>query len=482
MSNFILSKKSRFVLYGAASCGTILCRKLEKEDCKVDAFIDQRGKEIGWLMNHPVYDLKQAQERLPVKDVIVIVAVKNVFEHSRIAAELIKAGFCNILYKPYAILQGKGAVKEQLINQWYENMMSEEFVNQSVEIPCTCSVVTSVVSEGDYILEETDDSVMVSIPLCCIFENKGVGQQERNALYFFPHIQFFKYLQGDTKADISYYIDYCKRAAREIGTFELTEQWQTNVIRNRVEICNEMNNAFFLKRDFFLSGAPKVMWNRSGYFNLNSGKHRTAFMVSKGMQFMPVRMSKTDMRIWMNIDIAKIVVNQIKSENVFEIPAPIEHPWFYEYTCTSALFFYKLTFKLAEMISRSYYQSPIDNYVADKKIYIQVHDWGYLGRILRRSGAMVYEEITKNAEWKELLDDLFYLKDKKQMSPQDLYDIKILEVPNKDTIFDGQEKRADHSFYIIPEKEISSTVLQEKVVLCGFMKNEKVCVVYQKME
>ena len=68
------------------------------------------------------------------------------------------------------------------------------------------------------------------------------------------------------------------------------------------------------------------------------------------------------------------------------------------------------------------------------------------------------------------------------MAPQDLYDIKILEVSNKDTIFDRQEKRADHSFYIIPEKEISGTVLQEKVVLCGFMKNEKVCVVYQKME
>ena len=55
-------------------------QKIRKEDCKVEAFIDQRGKEIGGLMNHPVYDLRQAQERLSVKDVIVIVAVKNVFE------------------------------------------------------------------------------------------------------------------------------------------------------------------------------------------------------------------------------------------------------------------------------------------------------------------------------------------------------------------------------------------------------------------
>ena len=116
MDEFILSKRSHFILYGAASLGSVLYKKLKQHGANIDAYIDQRAEEMHELMGLPVYGLTEVANHLDVKNAVVIVSVKNVFEHTRIAAQLSELGFHNLLFKPYPVLQGKGTAEECLIN------------------------------------------------------------------------------------------------------------------------------------------------------------------------------------------------------------------------------------------------------------------------------------------------------------------------------------------------------------------------------
>lgn len=481
MDEFILSKRSHFILYGAASLGSVLYKKLKQHGANIDAYIDQRAEEMHELMGLPVYGLTEVANHLDVKNAVVIVSVKNVFEHTRIAAQLSELGFHNLLFKPYPVLQGKGTAEECLINMWYEKLMAGDLPDEDVSIICTQSVRMLLSDENDYILMDQDDTVIISVPLTCIFQkvDKNTNEDERNVLCYFPHIQFFRYLQGDMTADISYYMDYCKKIATDLGSFEITEAWENNVLRNRTEIFDKMNQAYNFKRDFFTTGAPHAEWNAKGYFNIDNGQHRAAFMVSKELMFLPVKMSRSDMIHWINTKKVDVILDKLQTERIDELPAPIEHPKFYEYPCKSSLFFQKLIFKITEILCRVYYQSPLDNYFNGKKVYLSLNDWGLLSRFFRRCDAEVYVNDREYSPWNVLLDDLFYMNGRNLLTKMDIFDIGVWTITSKEMIANN-EISAKHRFYIIPEKNVDMRETNGTVVHCGIVGQEKMCVIYQE--
>ena len=79
MHEFFMNKDSHFILYGAASFGSVLYQKLTDQGALIDAYIDQRAEEICRLMGVPVYRLSDIANYLDVSKAIVIVSVKNVF-------------------------------------------------------------------------------------------------------------------------------------------------------------------------------------------------------------------------------------------------------------------------------------------------------------------------------------------------------------------------------------------------------------------
>ena len=127
MDNIVLQKGSRMLLYGAASFGTILYEKLKQSDFIVEGFIDQRADEIPELKGKAVYSIQEAAFRFSDADVIVVISVKNVFEHTKIAAKLFESGLKQIIYKPYAVLNNKGTEEENIISRIYDDFLQEEF-------------------------------------------------------------------------------------------------------------------------------------------------------------------------------------------------------------------------------------------------------------------------------------------------------------------------------------------------------------------
>ncbi|MCM1258664.1 MAG: hypothetical protein NC307_12520 [Roseburia sp.] len=448
---FILKEGSRLLLYGAASFGTLLFEKLQHSKYFVEGFIDQRADEIPGLKGKPVYSIQDAVLQFSDADIIVVISVKNVFEHSKIAAKLYDEGLKNIIYKPYAVLNNVGTKEENAISKIFDDFLQGNF-KYDVSLNQILPGENFIHFSEKYLLEQDRDFDVVFLSLLALFENKDLNskKQERNVLFFFPHIQFFKFLQGNAKASARYYVRYCEMAAEEINSFARTDAWRENVIRNRTQIFEEMNQAYIFNRDFFQTSAPEVVWNDKGYFNLTSGKHRAAFFASKKNAYIPVKMSHTDSIRWLNKGAAKKVLEMFAEKGVMELKAPVEHPYFYQYPCNSTSFFYGVCATLAEKISRLYYVTPLDNYIDGKCVYLSLDDYGLLGRFFARCGALVYEERKKDTEVVKALDELFYTQGRRE-EKKEKYDIAVAKVENKNEIQDRcASLNAKHWFFVGP--------------------------------
>lgn len=462
MDNIVLQKGSRMLLYGAASFGTILYEKLKQSDFIVEGFIDQRADEIPELKGKAVYSIQEAAFRFSDADVIVVISVKNVFEHTKIAAKLFESGLKQIIYKPYAVLNNKGTEEENIISRIYDDFLQEEF-NYGISVKTIKHPGRLEQFSEQYLLGEEQDFEIVFLSVLTLFENKNPDSedQERNVMFFFPHIQFFKYLHGNRGANVGYYVRYCEMAAEEINSFPITDAWRENVIRNRTQIFEEMDQSFVFNRDFFQTGAPEVMWNEKGYLNLVSGKHRAAFFASKGLAYLPVKMRHADSQKWLNRGIADKVREILNMKGIMELKAPLEHPCFYQYPCNSRSFFYRACFALAEKISRLYYVTPLDNYISKKNVYLSLDDYGLMGRFFARSGADVYEEQNEDDEIAEALNELFYMGGRREK--REKYDIAVVKADSKGEIMDWLASiRAKHWFFIAP----LLLVLEERNMEC----------------
>ena len=85
---YTIQKEDPILLYGAATTGAILYGNLTDAGYRVAAFIDQRAHEIDSYYGLPVWDPAAAGRYAEQYAAVVIIAIKNVFEHERIAESL----------------------------------------------------------------------------------------------------------------------------------------------------------------------------------------------------------------------------------------------------------------------------------------------------------------------------------------------------------------------------------------------------------
>lgn len=458
MERFAINKITDILIYGAAFGGTILYGKMKQQNYRIIGFVDQRADEIGSLCGLPVYAIDRIKDIPQTEPVIVIIAVKNVFEHSRIARNLIKHGIYHIIYKPYAVLKGYVGMEAQELFDTHNQLIDHGYCNN--RFLCAANEIERHMElKKEYLLDEAPGTETVFLPLIMLFENKDISglHRERNVCFLYPHIQFFRYLQGDVNASAQYYMEYCDMAARELGSFSTTKAWERNVIRNRAEVYHQMNHAFLFQKDFFVSNAPAAEWNEKGYFNLESGKHRAAFFASRRLMYIPVRISHQDAEQWINGEQLGSV-NQILQENeMFELKAPIEHPYFFQMPCMAENFFYGLCCVLAEKLGGVFYENPMDHVLEQKHIYLKVDDCGFLSRFFRRCGASVFYANQNDRELMAALDQLFYIALPEQGAQKEVYDLAVIQIQCIEDFHNQADMFCADRCFILAE----DTILQE---------------------
>lgn len=409
MKTFDFCKEASILLYGAAAIGNIMYNTLSSQGYNVNGFVDKRADEITNYLGYPVWKI---EEKSLDRNSIVIVSVKNVFEHEQIVDRLISNGFFNLIFKPLAVLNGNGTEHEKCLSVLYDSIL-ENKVLENMQIKCTFHA--NIYTFQDYALySEKKDEVIAKIPLEFVYTNNYTSQESKwgniNILSFFTHVHFFKFLLGDSDKNPEYYIDeYCIYTAPKEVT--ITEGWKKNVVRNRLMILEQMNAANELEPNFFLRNAPTAIWNSKGYFNLTSGKHRAAFFAAKNYKYIPLRVSKKDYELYCAKESTEKLIWFINDKYKKNITLPINNPFFYKYPLLTNEYYYSFLAYYSDYIAvRSYFSENILEW--NKITFLEKsNDLCGVGGHFSRMGSNVYKILNSedNIELFELIQETLHI-------------------------------------------------------------------------
>lgn len=407
---FVFNKHSRIVLYGAATIGILLYERLSYGGFNIIGFIDKRADELKDHNGKPVYAI--SDEIDCKEDVIVIVAVKNVFEHSRIAKQLKRNGWRKIIYIPYNSLNGKGSEDEQRLYDIY-NIISDSRNRNLIEFEIPYVNETSSIGismEGMKNIGESGEKI-VYVPSTMLFTDKKNNAVEFSILLLKPHLNFIKFVFGDDGGEYKTYMDYCISAANKVGDVAITEKWKENVLRNRSEVFTNMFHKLNVDSGFFIENAPNAKWDdKNGYFNLISGKHRATFLAAVGMNYIPIKIDKNSFNCYMKyLDVEKL---KSEYEIYFETGyCPIsENPYFVSESWAIETFWFNVLNKITAYLYNKYYIDENSNPFEGKCAYIDVKDGGFFKRYFCRVGlktsdidnvplfSIEWERVSENAD------------------------------------------------------------------------------------
>lgn len=400
---FKFDKSKKIILYGAATIGTIIGTYLTNENYNICGVIDKRAGEIESLLTYKVYNLEKFADAFKGQDVIVIISVKNVFEHNKIATILMNEGFDQLIYKPYSVLNGTPNEDEIKIANVYDDLL-EKGIKESYWIPKTKNIINHIWRDGG-IIENDKDEIVANIPLEVIFTNYNSNNfdkwSNKHILMLYPHINIFSFWDGQ-KGNMEDYIQYCCDGAKHYKTFSITNSWKENILQNRLDVFTNMNN--YMERDysFFIRNAPTAKMNKSGYYNLTGGKHRATFEIAKNKKYIPLKITKEDYMDYISLEKFQPVFDYLDDalKNNIEIDGYIEHPYFYDFPFQNCNFYRNITESIIFYFGENYVSA---NEFKEVICIDGLNDLGLLGRFFSRMQSRLVIKNLYNVHAKTLL-------------------------------------------------------------------------------
>ena len=395
------------ILYGAASIGNIAKQSLENCGIEVLGYIDKRAFELQEYNGLPVWELETIPLEFINAEIFIYVSVKNVFEHEKIALQLKEKGFEKLIYKPYSVLLGYNKEEEYQLAQLYDELFTGN-LQEDFSIP---RIEPSQSLHDFAFIKEEDEQIIAYIPSEFVFTNDyiagGMEKWGNVALAaFFTHINFFRFLNNQTDADITDYLEkYCVYTANLQKKIQVTESWKNNVIENRTQIFEQMKDALDLDSNFFIRNAAEAKWNHDKkYFNLLSGKHRCTFQVAMGKKYLPLKIQKKDYDCFFHKNEVKETWELLKN---FEKEVIVPHPVFYRGLFSRDKGEYSFLLWFARYYGEKLYHENDKVCFEKLKIIDYTDDYGNFARFCKRMGCYVQRRMSPNRLEKQL-NRLFY--------------------------------------------------------------------------
>lgn len=398
---FSIKKQTRIFLYGAASIGKIVYENLKAKDITAAGFIDKRADELEHFMERPVSKIEDFFMN-ESKDTVVVISVKNVFEHDAIAEKFINKGFCNLIFKPKSVLENRASADDIRVGNIYDALLDGSAIDLE-KINSITKLAGYFYKDYAKVREEGDECIAM-IPVSLLYTNDYDPEKHKwgnvNLYSFFTHDDFFQSLAGDSTKGSDYYVtEYCEYAAKQQGDITITDKWRKNVVANRAMIYEQMRLSLEIDPQFFYRNPATASWNNDRkYFNLTSGKHRTLFMVSQGYYYIPVRISKTDYETWLRKEDVDKIWGEMQSLGINKYEGIVAHPYFYKFSAIGWVFMVSCIHEISNVIAKKIYaaQNKVD--YSGFTIVDEMNSYHSLSRFFSHMGATVYRLDDKKEE------------------------------------------------------------------------------------
>lgn len=432
MNSYLIHEK-KILLYGAATRGNILLDIFQRKGYQVAAFVDQRAQEIKTYCDLPVYTISELSTRISCKsDYAVYIDLKNVFEHDSVALELFNAGFKNLIFRPGRVLLGTGNEQELSLNDIYD-ILADEHADSHCSLLPVDAIRFPLTKDFSLLQETSDGHCIIKVPCVLVYSDleKNTSKWEDISIYgLYPHIALFENFAGKNNDGSKKYIEMCESAARN-KQVAVTDQWRSSVLKNRSEVYDRMQLSYDFDLDFFERNAVDAKWNNNGYFNICSGKHRCAFLISKGTNYIILKIRKADHQKLFDSSKVQAVLDYIIANKLLQLHAPIEYPLFFNYPCRNYEFYYGAARLVTYTFTRILFENMQKDSFENARVYISLNDDGFLKRHFLRMGALVSHAASGNdSPLEHLLDDLLQINTDHAVTSGTVYDFAVIDNTN----------------------------------------------------
>lgn len=435
MECYSINKDMKYIIYGAGGNCYHIKRLFDKEKYSIAAILDKRAEEMHFIEDTPVYTLEQFTKQEQLKDnIVIIVSIKNVFEHVNIARELLELGYKNIIYKPFPILQGEHDEEWDSINCVYEAILEEEKLSGLNGKKIACSRRNHLVQfKDELIIEESNDTVMCWMPveLVCNYDREDAYRLLPMAA-FYPLLNMYQYLlssgytyewENILNDFFLYSIDWVERTGKE-----LSEGLKTSMINSRISVFGGMQKKADLDSHFFVRNAVSVKRiDPMRFYLTTSGRNRVSFLIAKGHRFVPVHMSREDYACWLNQRNFEELKQYLEKNCINCLFTTVQHPLMISYASETTDYISMFCMPVVREIYRQlhwmtaektndYYKINLERYNDEKgklSILSVTKDEGCIGRLLTMYGMKCYRMYCdqNQREISQMIDKLFYIEE-----------------------------------------------------------------------
>lgn len=361
---FIVDKSKKYIIYGAGGDGIKMAGILKDAGVFVWGYIDARAESIGKVKGFSVYTLQKASEEITDKNkFIIIVTIKNLFEHSQIVRRLVEEGFDQCIYKPVETLRGVGNIVQNEIGKVYDELIIRKRLLAGKMLGKSGKGL-NLVCRNKLIIETRDESVLVWLPEELIYNyndfQDAYGCISMSA--FFPLVELYQLFMGQYKSEeevngvIDNFICYSMEWVKKNG-IEYNEGLKLSLIRSRYNVFVEMQRMMETDRDFFVRNAPTVCRGNNGAFYMSSsGRNRVAFLIAHGYHFVPVNMSMEDYRSWINEKIYQGIIMYLEKKEIDILEIPIPHPYLADISARYTEYIHVFCTKVINIVLKQLYK------------------------------------------------------------------------------------------------------------------------------
>lgn len=422
-----ISSDSKFIIYGAGARGRKYYEMISQNNMQVLAFVDRNASKIQSINNTPIYEMKDLEQvTFDKQTVIVVISISNVFQHYDIAKQLFDAGYKYIVYKELFdnTLYGKN------INRIFQaiSLLRNREKLGGLELPAfrVAQVMDVTESGGEYITK--------SVPIELLF---GLSKElyisaaekkdrklidlipDKSLLYFTINKDLARFFldeinEKEWRKYIALYFEQRRCMVTE-NTVDMDDE--RHHLTDRYLIFQNMEILYNTNIDFFYENPIDVEWNPKGYFNMQDGNNRAAFLFTKGMNMLPCMMKYDDFETWLNKAKIKEVEDCINKIGTIEYP--ISNPYFASLFSKANPFCYLKLRKICNWL----YNMSIR--ISETSVLDIGCKNGFMGQHFARMGAKVtavenddlYRDMCKKVNEllfldEEVLDEYCYLKDR----------------------------------------------------------------------
>ncbi len=335
-------EESSIWIYGKGGTGIRTDRMLMEAGCTVCGFIDKRAHEmIGGSI--PVVTLAEAAQEIQDKQrVVVIVCLKDVFQHEALARDLLAAGFHQIIYKPAHSLNGKDDNSvTQYINEIYERIVEKgQPPLANCMVPWTKCIPIRLVDK--FLIEDCGETILAWVPVELVFNYvDGSDYPGCNMPLLFGLVDLYRAFLGELSAEEEYetaiqdFYLYCGEWLHKNG-LSIEEKPLVGFLDSRAGVFQHLEKLAEINMGFFQQHAPAASYMDGKFYLVSSGRNRVSFQIAKGARHVSLRLTKADYVAWCDLPMVRAAERKLSESDKSCRFAPAAHPYLVNLSCEFA--------------------------------------------------------------------------------------------------------------------------------------------------